>query len=192
MVPHNGILENIRTRRSVREYIDKDVCEEDIKTIIDAGVHAPSGFNSQPWFFVVVKNREMMLRMSDHCRPLLLKELAETTDENAIDFRKKLKNEDFNIFYNAPVLVIVLGNNAGFTPDYDCSLCAENMMLAAHSLGIGSCWIGTACMIQENPEFMEELGITPNYRVVAPIVFGYAVKEPLEPEKKEPEVVWVR
>ncbi len=192
MVPHNGILENIRTRRSVREYIDKDVCEEDIKTIIDAGVHAPSGFNSQPWFFVVIKNRGMMQRMSDHCRPLLLKELAETTDEVAIDFRNRLEKEDFNIFYNAPVLVIVLGSNEGFTPDYDCSLCAQNMMLAAHSLGIGSCWIGTACLIQDNQEFMEELGITPNYRVIAPIVLGYAAQEPEEPEKKEPEVVWVR
>ncbi|MDG6243379.1 MAG: nitroreductase [Methanolobus sp.] len=188
----DAVIENIRTRRSVREYTDREVSDDDIRTIIDAGVHAPSGFNSQPWFFVVVKNREMMKRMSDHCKPRLLAQLEEVTDENAIEFKKELANAEFNIFYDAPVVIMVLGSNAGFTTDYDCSLCAQNMMLAAHSLGIGSCWIGTACFIQENLEMMAELGITSDYRVIAPIVFGYAVKEPEEPEKKDPEVVWVR
>ena len=169
----NAVLDNIRTRRSVREYLDRDVSDEDIKKIIDAGIHAPSSFDSQPWFFVVIKNREMMQRMSDHCKPRLLAQLEDVTHDNAVHFKKMLATDEFNIFYNAPVVVIVLGNNAGFTTDYDCSLCAENMMLAAHSMGIGSCWIGTACFIQDNPEFLEELGITPDYRVIAPVVFGY-------------------
>lgn len=190
-VEKNTVIENIKTRRSIREYTDKEVSDEDIKKIIDAGVHAPSGFDSQPWFFVVVKNREMMMRMSDHCKPRLLTQLAEATNDAAVKFKKELAKEDFSIFYDAPALVIVLGNNAGFTTDYDCSLCAENMMLAAHSMGIGSCWIGTGCFIQDNPELLEELGITPDFRVIAPIVLGYAVKEPGEDVKKEPEVVWV-
>ncbi|WMW21394.1 nitroreductase [Methanolobus mangrovi] len=190
-VEENSVIENIKTRRSVMEYIDREVSDEDIKTIIDAGIHAPSGFNSQPWFFVVVKNREMMKRMSDHCKPRLLGQLEETTDESAMGFKKELAREEFNIFYDAPALIIVLGHNAGFTTDYDCSLCAENMMLAAHSMGISSCWVGTGCFIQDNPEILEELGITPDYRVIAPIVFGYSVKEPEEPPKNEPRVVWV-
>ncbi|SFM79239.1 nitroreductase family protein [Methanolobus profundi] len=190
-VEKNSVIENIKTRRSVMEYIDKEVSDEDIKTIIDAGIHAPSGFDIQPWFFVVVKNREMMKRMSDHCKPRLLTMLEEATNDAAVEFKKKLSTDDFHIFYDAPVLIIVLGNNASVTADIDCSLCAENMMLAAHSMGIGSCWIGTACFIQDNPELLEELGITPDYRVVAPIVMGYPVTEPGETDKKEPEVVWV-
>lgn len=186
-----SVIENIKTRRSVREFTEKDVSDEDIKTIIDAGIHAPSGFDSQPWFFVVIKNREMMLRMSDHCKPRLLTQLDEATNDAAIAFKKELAKEEFNIFYDAPVLVIVLGNNAGFTTDYDCSMCAENMMLAAHSMGIGSCWIGAGCFIQDNPELLDELGITPDFKVIAPIVFGYPAKESGEIDKKEPEVVWV-
>ena len=190
-VAENTVIENIKTRRSVREYTEKDVSDEDIKTIIDAGVHAPSGFDSQPWFFVVVKNHEMMKRMSDHCKPRLMEQLGDATNDAAVAFKKQLADDNFSIFYDAPVLIIVLGNNAGFTTDYDCSLCAENMMLAAHSMDIGSCWIGTGCFIQDNPELLEELGITPDYRVIAPIVFGYPSKECHEGEKKEPEVVWV-
>ncbi len=191
-VAKNSVIGNIKTRRSVREYTDKDVSDEDIKTIIDAGVHAPSGFDNQPWFFVVVKNREMMKRMSDHCKPRLLAQLEDVTDDMVVAFKKELAKEEFSIFYDAPVLIIVLGNNASITADYDCALCAENMMLAAHSMGIGSCWIGTGCFIQDNPEILEELGITPDYRVIAPIVFGYPVEGTRETDKKEPEVVWVR
>lgn len=190
-VEENCVIENIKKRRSVREYTEKEVSEDDIKTIIDAGIHAPSGFDSQPWFFVVVKNREMMKRMSDHCKPRLLAMLEEATNDAAVEFKKELEKDEFHIFYDAPVLVIVLGNNADATVDYDCALCAENMMLAAHSMGIGSCWIGTGCFIQDNPEILEELGITPDYRVIAPIVFGYPVTGPEEIPKKEPEVVWV-
>ena len=190
-VAENNVIENIKTRRSVREYTDKDVSDEDIKTIIDAGIHAPSGFDSQPWFFVVVKNREMMKRMSDHCKPRLLERLGDVTDEKIIAFKDEIAKAEFNIFYDAPVLIMILGNNASITADYDCSLCAENMMLAAHSMEIGSCWIGTGCFIQDNPELLEELGITPDFRVIAPIVFGYPAKECHEAEKKEPEVVWV-
>ncbi len=191
-VNENSVIENIKTRRSVREYSDEDVSDEDIERIIDAGIHAPSGFDSQPWFFVVVKNREMMKRMSDHCKPRLLAQLGDVTDDTVAAFKKELAKEEFSIFYDAPVLIIVLGNNAGITTDYDCALCAENMMLAAHSMGIGSCWIGTGCFIQDNPEMLEELGITPDFRVIAPIVFGYPAKEYHEAEKKEPEIAWVR
>ncbi|WMW26053.1 nitroreductase family protein [Methanolobus sediminis] len=191
-VTENSVIENIKTRRSVREYVDEDVSDEDIKTIIDAGVHAPSAFNSQPWFFVVIKNREMMTRISDHCKPRLLEKLEEATGESIEEMKKYLSMEEFNIFYDAPVLVIILGNNAAITADYDCTLCAENMMLAAHSMGIGSCWIGSACFVQESAELLDELGITPDYRVVAPIVFGYEVTVTEEPPKKEPQIVWVR
>ena len=190
-VAENTVIQNIKTRRSVREYTDQDVSDEDIRTIIDAGIHAPSGFNSQPWFFVVIKNREMMTRISDHCKPRLLAQLEQATGESIEEFKKYLSMEEFDIFYNAPALVIVLGNNAGITTDYDCSLCAENMMLAAHSMGIGSCWIGSACFVQESAELLDELGITPDYRVVAPIVFGYELRETEEPPKHDPQVVWV-
>lgn len=186
------VINNIKTRVSVREYQNIPVIEEDIQEIIDAGIHAPTGFDAEPWFFVVIQNKEMMQRMSDHCKSRLLTNLEDATNDKAVQYKKKLGTEEFNIFYGAPVLVIVLGSSEGFTTDYDCCLCAENMMLAAHSMGIGSCWIGTACFIQDNPELLDELGIPDGYRVIAPIVFGYAKEDlPMTP-RKDPLVVWVK
>ncbi|WP_406655559.1 nitroreductase [Methanolobus sp. ZRKC2] len=187
----NEVIRNIKTRKSVRDYVDKQVSEDSINTIIDAGIHAPTGFGSEPWFFVVIQNREMMKRMSDYCKPRLLAQLQDLPNENVSEFRKRLSQEDFDIFYNAPLLVIVLGSNAGFTTDYDCSMCAQNMMLAAHSMGIGSCWVGTACFIQDNEEFMSELGIPYDYKVIAPIVFGYEGKIVERPPRQDPQIVWV-
>jgi len=187
-----NVIENIKTRVSVREYQDVPVSDESIQELINAGIHAPTGFDSEPWFFVVIKNKEMMQRMSDHCKPLLLENLENATNEEAVHLRKNLEKDDFNIFYNAPVLVIVLGSSEGFTTDYDCCLCAENMMLAAHAMGIGSCWIGTACFIQDNPELLDELGIPDGYKIIAPIVFGYAKEDlPVTP-RKDPLVVWLK
>lgn len=185
------VIENIKTRVSVREYQNVPVPDELIKEIIDAGIHAPSGFDSEPWFFVVIQNEEMMKRMSDHCKPQLLSNLEDATNGEAVHFKKNLAKEDFNIFYEAPALVIVLGSSEGFTADYDCCLCAENMMLAAHAMGIGSCWIGAACLIQDNIELLDELGIPDGYRVIAPIVFGYAKEDQPVTPRKDPLISWV-
>ncbi|WP_406660662.1 nitroreductase [Methanolobus sp. ZRKC3] len=186
------ILNNIKTRASVREYENRPLSGEDITEIINAGIHAPTAFDAQPWFFVVVQNKEMMKRMSDHCKPDLLSQLEDATNDAAIQYKKNLATDEFNIFYDAPVLVIVLGSSEGFTTEYDCCLCAENMMLAAHAMDIGSCWVGTACFIQDNPEFLDELGIPSGYRIIAPIVFGYAKDNVPATPRKDPVVVWVK
>jgi nitroreductase len=187
----NEIILNIKARRSVRDYLDRPVSEESVKKIIDAGIYAPTGFGSEPWFFVVVQNKEMMKRMSDYCKPKLLAQLKDMPNDNVAEFKNMLGREDFDIFYGAPLLVIVLGSNAGFTTDYDCAMCAQNMMLAATSMGIGSCWVGTACFFQDNVEFMSELGIPYDYRVIAPIVFGYEGEVRERPPRQEPRVVWI-
>ena len=187
----NVVIDNIKTRVSVREYQDRPVSKEDIQEIIDAGIHAPSGFGIEPWFFVVVQNRGMLKRISDHCKPRLMAQLEDATNGEAVAYRKKLATEEFDIFYNAPALILVLGSSEGITTDYDCCLCAENMMLAAHSMGIGSCWIVTACFMQDNPELMDELGIPSGYKLVAHIVFGYPEGDVPATPRKEPVVVWV-
>ena len=107
-------------------------------------------------------------------------------------FQNSLQDKNFNLFYNAPVLILVIGSKNNALTDYDCSLCAGNMMLAAHSMGIGSCWIGGAAVIQQSVELMAELKIPPDYKLVAPIIFGYQKTIPPTPEKREPVVFWMR
>jgi nitroreductase len=94
---------------------------------------------------------------------------------------KRLKDRNFNLFYNTPILILVIGNAP---TDYDCSMCAGIMILVAHSLGIGSCWIGGS---QQSEEIMAELKI--NYKT--PIIFGHPKTDPPIPEKREPAVFWL-
>ncbi len=192
MADENPVIVNIKTRRSVREYIDKPISEETIKKIIDAGRYAPTGLNLQPWRFIVVQNKEMLKKISDCARPLLIKNLEERNDTGALNFMKRLQDKNFNLFYNAPVLVLVIGSKNNALTDYDCSLCAGNMILAAHSLGIGSCWIGGAAIIQKSDEIMAEIKIPENYKLIAPLVFGYPRAVPPVPEKHEPVVLWIK
>jgi nitroreductase len=191
MIEEDPVISNIKTRRSVRNYADRPVSHEVIESIIDAGIHAPTGLGMQPWRFVVIKDKAIMKQMSNHCKPKLLKQLEGVNIDAAVQFKNMLKTEKFDIFYNAPVLIIVLGNKNAPTADFDCSMCAQNMMLAAHSMGLGSCWIGTACLVQDNPEMLNKLKIPADFKVVAPIIFGYAGNVPAAPPRNEPVITWL-
>jgi len=187
----NPVIENIQTRRSIRDYLETPLSEQTIRKIIDAGRYAPTGLNLQPWRFVVVQNKEMLKKLSDYTKPILVKNLEGRNDAGALNFLKRVQDKNFNLFYNAPVLILVIGTKNNALTDYDCSMCAGNMMLAAHSLGIGSCWIGGAAVIQQSVEFLAELKIPPNYKIVAPLIFGYPKTMPQTPEKRDPVIFWM-
>ncbi len=188
------IIELIKTRRCVREYKEDQVSDEDIKFLIDCARYAPSGFNMQPWKFLVIKNKDIMLKLSEKGKksmiPLL--EPYKDTSQKASDFLVFLKTKGTNMFYDAPVLVIVLGNKNAATTDYDCAMAAQNMMLSAHAKGIGSCWIGGVLPALMNEELLKELGAHEGYKAVAPLIFGYPKGKTEMPEKIEPEVRWLR
>ncbi|WP_321419590.1 nitroreductase family protein [uncultured Methanomethylovorans sp.] len=191
MMEEDPVISTIKMRRSVRDYANKPVSNDVVESIIDAGIHAPTGLGMQPWRFVVIKDKAIMKQMSNHCKPRLLKQLEGINIDAAMQFKKMLKTEEFDIFYNAPVLIIVLGYKNVPTVDFDCSMCAQNMMLAAHSMGLGSCWIGTACLVQDNPEMLNKLKIPADFKVVAPIIFGYAGSIPAAPPRNEPVITWL-
>lgn len=191
MIEEGPVISNIKTRRSVRNYADRPVSDEVIESIIDAGIHAPTGLGLQPWRFVVIRDKDIMKQMSTHCKPKLLKQLEGVNIDAAAQFKKMLRSEEFDIFYNAPVLIIVLGNKNAPTADFDCAMCAQNMMLAAHAMGLGSCWIGTACLVQDNPEMLHKLKIPEDYKVVAPIIFGYGGTVPAAPPRNDPVITWI-
>lgn len=188
----NATILNIKTRRSVRDYHDTQLSDEMINRIIDAGTYAPSALDIEPWRFVIVQNRELLNEISDFAKPLLVKNLEKRNDELAMNIIEIFKNESFDIFYNAPVMIIVIGSKDNAYTDYDCSLCAENMMLAAHSMGIGSCWIGAAALVEESAELMAELKIPEDHKIVAPMIFGYPKITPDASLKTEPVLIWLK
>lgn len=188
------IVEMIKTRRSVREFREDAVSEEDIKFLIDCARYAPSGFNLQPWSFLVITNKDVMRRLSESGKKALipLLEPMKNSSKKASDFLVFLKTKNTSMFYNAPVLIILLGNKNVPTVDFDCPMAAQNMMLAAHSKGIGSCWIGGLQPALMDEGLLKELGAPPGYKAIAPLIFGYPKGSTEMPEKNEPQVRWLR
>ncbi|MDQ1253152.1 MAG: hypothetical protein QG646_2300 [Euryarchaeota archaeon] len=188
----NAILDNIYQRRSVRNYSDKEVSDEIIKEIIRAGTYAPTAVNKQPWRFVVVKNRQLIEEYDDRAKKAFLSEYKDTENPDLVRYVQYLSKPTTRLFYGAPVLILVFAS-PDVINDYDCALAAENMMLAAQSLGIGSCWIGLAGGLGYDMEFLKEVGVPEGHKLIAPLIFGYPVKEKLKAPARNSDVIlkWI-
>ncbi len=168
----NAVLEAIKSRRAIRSYEDKPVPESAIETMLEAATYAPSAINLQPWKFTIITSKAEMKHLSDMAKPALLRTLPDVGNEAMSGLKKRLADPLYNIFYDAPLLIFVAGAKSRFDV-YDCSMAAQNMMLAAYSLGIGSCWIGTAVTLANEPKIKAEFGIPEDHQVHAAIIFGY-------------------
>ncbi|MBN2733791.1 MAG: nitroreductase [Methanomicrobiaceae archaeon] len=190
MISEEQVLECILTRRSVRKYRPDKIPAEILDKIINAGIHAPSALSKQPWRFLAVSDADLLNRISDYVKPLIYEKLKDVSSSSTKRYLELIGSENFSLFFSAPLLVVVLGDNKNPLSDIDCSLCAENMMLAAHAMGIGSCWIGSARMVEYSMDLMSELDIPEGFHIVAPVVFGYPDENPGKPEKNSPVVYW--
>lgn len=165
----NEVIQNILNRRSVRIYTEEQIRQEDLELILQAGLFAPSGCNTQPWHFTVVQNKELINELSVESK----KTFANSDNEM---FRKMANNENYNIFYNAQTIIVVSGEKNNHTSQIDCAAASENMILAAESLGIGTCWIGLLAflfMSEKVGEYINKLQIPDNYEPYYAITFGY-------------------
>jgi len=187
------IIEIIKTRRCVREFREDAISDEDINFLIDCARYAPSGFNMQPWSFLVIKNRDLQHRLSESGKKAMIPilEPMKNASKKASDFLGFLKTKGTSMFYDAPLLIIILGNKNSPTADFDCSMAAQNMMLAAHSKGIGSCWIGGLLPALMDEKILNEIGVPQGNKAVAPLIFGYPKGRTATPEKIEPDVKWL-
>lgn len=178
----------------MREYEPEDVPDEIINELIKAGTYAPSALNEQPWRFVVIKNKELMKKYSDRAKKLWLENTQGTTNEDTAELIELVSDPQFNIFYGAPVLVLIFTRPGADSPEFDCALAAENMMLGARSLDIGSCWIGLASPLGSDKEFMKEIGVPEDHRLMSQLIFGYPVKKDIKAPERNRDVVlnWIK
>jgi nitroreductase len=203
----NPVIEAIKNRRSVRAYEPKPVPKDIIDNIIEAGNQAPfaSITRSQPWRFVVIENTKVKQKLFQTAFPFWKNSIDGMKEEypelykmatclyDAMDKPKDV------IYYNAPVIIFVIGPATGGA--ISCALACENMMIAAQSLGLGSCYTGFGAMVKGNPEIVKALELKDNEQIYGPILLGYpkinpsdAVAEALEtigPNKKDPKVKWI-
>jgi nitroreductase len=186
--PSNAVLDNIYRRRSVRNFSDKEVSDEIIKELIRAGTYAPTAVNKQPWRFVVVKNKRLIDEYDDRAKKAFVAAYKDTKHPDLIGYVRNLSKPEVRLFYGAPVLIIIFAAPDAMN-EHDCALAAENMMLAAQSFGIGSCWIGLAAGLEYDKEFLKEAGVPEGHKLVAPLIFGYPSKDNLKAPARNSDVI---
>lgn len=180
--------ELLEKRRSVRDYEDRPVPLETVKAIIADSIKAPNAGNRQPWKFIIVNNKEMMKRISDASKATIIAGIEKNPDSPMKGYLEILKKEDFNVFYNAPCLVFIVGPAKNPTIAQDCGLLAAYFMLSAASRGLGTCWIAQGAEARD-PALLQELGLPEGYRFWAPIILGYPKAVPPMPPRKEPDIL---
>ena len=159
----NQVLEQIKSRRSVRAYQPRPVPQEVLDQIIEAGLYAASGQGTQDTIILQVTNRELRDQIAK------------------LNCRIGGWEEDFDPFYGAPAILIVLAGKNAPTGLYDGSLVMGNLMLAAHALGVGSCWIHRAketFELDEGKQILSDLGVQGEYEGIGYCVLGAPAKEP--------------
>ena len=183
-------FELLKNRRSIRDFEDKVVAQEMIEEIIKESCLAPSSGNRQEWRFIIINNREWIKRLSDESKKNILKDIEEDPGNYMKRYKQALENEQFNVFYNAPCLILILGPKDNHTLEIDCSLIATYLMFSAVERGLGTCWIGLGNYIRD-PELVKQLGITEDVQIVAPIIMGFPRRIPEPPERKDPQILKV-
>lgn len=184
-----NIHEAIFGRRSTREYTTEAVDQAVIDRLINAAVQAPSAVNQQPWTFTVLRDQVLLDRISRESKDYMLATLPAGTQSG--HFLSLLNDEHFQIFYHAPVLILISGRAPGQWVVEDCALAAQNLMLAAYAEGLGSCWIGFAQGFLNTPQGKHALSLPAEWTPVAPIIVGHPKSVPAPVVHKTPEILWI-
>lgn len=172
----NETVRVLKERRSIRKYKDKQITEEELNTILECGMYAPSGKNKQSGLIVVIQNKDLISKIAKI---------------NASFVNK----EGLNPFYDAPTLIIVFADKNISTYVQDGSAIITNMINAAYSIGVSSCWIHRAketFETEEGKKLMKEWNIPSNYEGIGNCVLGYSDCENINPfPRKENYVIKV-
>lgn len=182
------LSEAIASRRSVREYADREVERADIERLLAAAVLAPSAMNSQAWAFGVIQGKERVQQMGERTAAALLRDL----DSRGVNgpFRDRVAQPGYSPFYGAPALIVIYATQDDVFGPINCSLAAENLMLTATDLGLGTCWIGMGTALFNSPEAKAELGVPQEYKAIAVIIVGHPAGQPQAKEKNPPKVLF--
>ena len=212
----NEVEKTVFTRRSVRNFKDKPVPEAIIQRIIEAGRFAPTGANCQPWKFIVITDKVLIKKIDKEVTGMMdfvykaytndetvknLIPIVEAMGPGTVDPRiiyggmgGVLNNEDMTVTFNAPVLILMCGDerSAG-SLEMHIGICGQNMILVAKSLGIGVCWNGFIGTLLDRTSLRRKLGIKKPWKFVSCLCLGYPKfkQEGIVPREYRP-ITWYR
>lgn len=204
----NPVLETISKRLSIRSYRPDPIPRDLIQAIIEAGNQAPargrmkegsSDLDFQPWRFVVVEDADLKRKLVETTLPFWKNMTASMKDshpdmyEGIMSQFEAMPEPKDMVYYEAPAIVFVIGPK-GF--DVSCSLACENMMIAATSLGLGSCYVGFGAMVTGSADVVEALELQEDEKIFGPILLGYPsgeqdTQDRIRTEKAPPSIKWI-
>lgn len=177
----NPVIETIMSRRSIRQYQPQAVSRDTMDIILKCGINAPNAMNMQDWEVRVIDNAEKLNAIT---------ELFKAKNPEMAERDKGMKN----MFRNAPTVVLIASEKGGMFSQVDCALLAENVMLAAWSMGIGSVCMAGPVQFLKSPDaadFMAQVGFSENYEVLLAIGLGYPAESPAARPRDESKVKYV-
>jgi nitroreductase len=181
--------EAILARRSVRRYSAREVDRNTIGALLKAAVCAPTSMQAEPWAFVIIQNKTLLRQISDRSKSLMAAESKGfdigRTHRTAISPNHK----NFNLFYDAGTLIVIGTSTEDTFSAADCWLAAENLMLAACAMGLGTCVISSVRSVLNSALEKAELGVPDSYSAIAPIIVGYPRGETSPVPRRVPVVL---
>lgn len=218
----NDVEHAILTRRSIRKFKGRQVPAHMIRRILEMGRFAPSQGNCQPWSFVVVRDKAMIGEMEQYCvavcksmtatvdytnyppgseqRAAIMANTQKLNRENPNAFHpvpmtaiKSIANGRFAVFHKAPTVILILKDKRGVgVPEVDIGVVGTNIVLAAQSLGLGTCWIGFSRLLSSNAPALEKLGVAEPFEIAEAISVGYPIGNPTQQtvSRQEHQIVW--
>ena len=196
----DATMKVIQDRRSVREWTDEPISEQDLQMILEAGRLAPSGENAQPWRFIVVRDAETRQKMgalagggsgrrftAEFVTHQMQERFANLQDEakKKAAFEKLTSGQVSAFLANAPLNIIVCGKKDVWDTPYDTSAAIENMLLMVTALGLGACWVIAPCIdIRDEERLKALLGIPTGFKAISIISIG----RPTRPHRPRPRI----
>jgi nitroreductase len=175
-------------RRAIRDFQNKEVPLSLIKEILQDTCLAPTAGNGQPLKFIIIQNRDYMRKLSDESKKNLLSDLERNPESPLKKYEPRLRDEQFNVFYNAPSLVYFIGPKGVQSLYVDCGLTVAYFMFSATGRGLGTCWIALGSNVRDG-KLLDDMGVPKDCEIVAPVIIGYPTSIPPASERHAPDIL---
>jgi nitroreductase len=188
MSNQNEVLDCIQKRRSTRRFKNEQITQEQLTALLDAAVWAPSGTNNQSWLFTAIQKPDVLSRLNELVCEAFANWESDDNYPGKIAAKERAAKKGYHFFYQAPTLILATNQPHYENAMADCACAVQNILLAATSLGLGSCYINQLFWLNEDVvlrSYLAELGIPKEHVICNSVAIGYAAGKSITPARKE-------
>jgi len=182
------VLSCIRERRSTRSFQPQQITDNELNTLLEAAMWAPSGGNSQTWSFIAIQNQERLSELNELVRAGFQVWVPDDDYAAKQNAKEKSAREGYNFYYHAPTVIVAANRPNYANAMADCACALQNIFLAAQATGLGSCYINQMRWLKDDKDirsFLSKLGMPEDYLVFGAAAIGYVEKAtPPQPRKE--------